>query len=62
MTLYMDLFLARISSDLAGAVSPTLRNHQLEYETNYGGTHTSSMKLGVTAGESGHKDHCIQAP
>src|SRR6266446_6681782 len=30
---------------LAG--SPTAAEPQLEYETNYGGTHTSSMKLGV---------------
>jgi GH15 family glucan-1,4-alpha-glucosidase len=29
--------------------SPTAGEPQLEYETNYGGTHTSSMKLGVTA-------------
>src|SRR5258706_3254205 len=32
---------------LAG--SPTAAEPRLEYETNYGGTHTSSMKLGVTA-------------
>jgi glycogen debranching enzyme len=32
---------------LAG--SPTAAEPQLEYETNYGGTHTSSMKLGVTS-------------
>jgi len=32
---------------LAG--SPSAAEPQLEYETNYGGTHTSSMKLGVTA-------------
>jgi glycogen debranching enzyme len=32
---------------LAG--SPTAVEPQLEYETNYGGTHTSSMKLGVTS-------------
>ncbi len=32
---------------LAG--SPTAHDAQLEYETNYGGTHTSSMRLGVTA-------------
>jgi glycogen debranching enzyme len=32
---------------LAG--SPSAAQPQLEYETNYGGTHTSSMKLGVTA-------------
>jgi glycogen debranching enzyme len=31
---------------LAG--SPTADEPQLEYETNYGGTHTSSMKLGMT--------------
>jgi glycogen debranching enzyme len=31
---------------LAG--SPSAAQPQLEYETNYGGTHTSSMKLGVT--------------
>jgi glycogen debranching enzyme len=31
---------------LAG--SPSATAPQLEYETNYGGTHTSSMKLGVT--------------
>ncbi len=32
---------------LAG--SPTAAEPQLEYETNYGGTHISSMKLGVTS-------------
>jgi glycogen debranching enzyme len=32
---------------LAG--SPTAAEPHLEYETNYGGTHTSSMKLGVTS-------------
>ena len=32
---------------LAG--SPTAAEPQLEYETNYGGTHTSSMKLGATS-------------
>jgi glycogen debranching enzyme len=32
---------------LAG--SPSAAQPQLEYETNYGGTHTSSIKLGVTA-------------
>jgi glycogen debranching enzyme len=32
---------------LAG--SPSATEPQLEYETNYGGTHTSSVKLGVTA-------------
>jgi glycogen debranching enzyme len=31
---------------LAG--SPTAANPQLEYETNYGGTHRSGMRLGVT--------------
>jgi len=31
---------------LAG--SPTADEPRLEYETNYGGTHTSSMKLGIT--------------
>lgn len=29
--------------------SPTAAGPQLEFETNYGGTHTSSMKLGVTS-------------
>jgi glycogen debranching enzyme len=32
---------------LAG--SPSATGAQVEYDTNYGGTHTSSMKLGVTA-------------
>jgi glycogen debranching enzyme len=32
---------------LAG--SPTAAGPRLEYETNYGGTHTSSMKLGMTS-------------
>jgi glycogen debranching enzyme len=32
---------------LAG--SPSAAEAQVEYDTNYGGTHTSSMKLGVTA-------------
>ena len=32
---------------LAG--SPSAAGAQVEYDTNYGGTHTSSMKLGVTA-------------
>jgi glycogen debranching enzyme len=32
---------------LAG--SPSATDPRLEYQTNYGGTHTSSMKLGVTA-------------
>ena len=34
-------------SAIAG--SPTAREPQLEYETNYGGTHRNSIKLGVTA-------------
>jgi glycogen debranching enzyme len=32
--------------------SPTAMDAQVEYETNYGGTHTSSMKLGMTAAKS----------
>jgi glycogen debranching enzyme len=31
------------------AGSPSAEGPQLEYETNYGGTHTSSIRLGVTA-------------
>jgi glycogen debranching enzyme len=31
------------------AGSPTATSPRLEYETNYGGTHTSSMKLGVAS-------------
>jgi glycogen debranching enzyme len=34
---------------VAYAGSPTARVGQLEYETNYGSSHTSAMKLGVTA-------------
>jgi glycogen debranching enzyme len=33
----------------AMAGSPSAAGAQVEYDTNYGGTHTSSMKLGVTA-------------
>ncbi|HEY1424739.1 MAG TPA: hypothetical protein VGF20_14895, partial [Candidatus Acidoferrum sp.] len=40
---------------LAG--SPSAVEPRLEYETNYGGTHTSSMKLGVTA--KGHDTKII---
>src|SRR5438477_1740175 len=32
--------------------SPTASDPQLEYETNYGGTHTSSIKLGPTGAKS----------
>lgn len=32
--------------------SPTATDPEVEYETNYGGTHTSSMKLGITAAKS----------
>jgi len=35
---------------LAG--SPTATEPRLEYETNYGGTHTTSMKLGITAAKT----------
>jgi len=32
--------------------SPTATDPEVEYETNYGGKHTSSMKLGMTAAKS----------
>src|SRR5882757_1194830 len=32
--------------------SPTATDPEVEYETNYGGTHTSSLKLGMTAAKS----------
>jgi len=32
--------------------SPTATDPEVEYETNYGGTHTSSIKLGMTAAKS----------